>query len=108
MALPRLVVLCAISELGGAEISLLELVAALRGRYEFHLIVPGEGGFRERAEEAGATVWILPWPGTLAATGETSAQPGAGRLLRAAVSLKPFTRRVATVLSEIQPAAFFH
>jgi glycosyltransferase involved in cell wall biosynthesis len=106
MSLPRLAVLCAISELGGAEISLLELVATLRGRYEFHLIVPGEGGFRERAEAAGAKVWILPWPVALAATGETSARPGAARLLRAAISLKPFTRRVAAVLAQIQPAAF--
>jgi len=107
MPLPRLAVLCVISELGGAEISLLELVAALRGRYEFHLIVPGEGGLRERAEVAGAKVWILPWPAALASTGETSAQPGPGRLLGAAVALKRFTRRVAAVLAEIQPAAFF-
>jgi glycosyltransferase involved in cell wall biosynthesis len=100
-------VLCAISELGGAEISLLELVAALRGRYEFHLIVPGDGCFRERAEEAGAKVLTLAWPVALASTGETSTQPGAWRLLRAAASLKPFARRVASVLAEIQPAAFF-
>ncbi len=43
MPLPRVCVLCAISGLGGAEFSLLELVARLRDSYEFHLIVPGEG-----------------------------------------------------------------
>ena len=45
MPLPKVAVLCAISGLGGAEISLLELVARLRDSYEFHLIVPGEGSF---------------------------------------------------------------
>jgi hypothetical protein len=41
MPLPRVGVLCAISGLGGAELSVLELISHLRGSYEFHLIVPG-------------------------------------------------------------------
>ena len=70
MPLPRVGVLCAISGLGGAEFSLLELVAHLRGSYEFHLIVPGEGPLKKSAESAGAKVWVLPWPEAVAGVGE--------------------------------------
>jgi hypothetical protein len=75
MPLPRVGVLCAISGLGGAEFSLLELVTHLRGSYEFHLIVPGDGPLKESAELAGAKVWVLPWPEAIAGAGETARHP---------------------------------
>jgi glycosyltransferase involved in cell wall biosynthesis len=106
MPLPRIAVLCAISELGGAEISLLELVARLRDCYEFHLILPGEGSLKTRAELAGAKTWILPWPEALAGSGETSSLPSPAQIIRSAISLKPFTRRLAQLLEEIDPSAF--
>jgi glycosyltransferase involved in cell wall biosynthesis len=97
-------VLCAISGLGGAEFSLLELVAHLRGSYEFHLIVPGEGALKEKAEAAGAKVWVLPWPKALAGAGETAKRLSALRLLRSASSVRPFARQLSKLLLEIRPA----
>ncbi|MFZ0312879.1 MAG: glycosyltransferase, partial [Candidatus Korobacteraceae bacterium] len=104
--MPRIAVLCAIAGMGGAEFSLLELVKHLRDSYEFHLIIPGEGPFQRHAEAAGATVWLLPWPEAIFSTGETAMHAGAGKILRAATSLRPFTRRLSSLLEEIQPSVF--
>ena len=105
MPLPKVAVLCAISGLGGAEISLLELVARLRDSYEFHLIVPGEGSFKKNAELAGAKTWVLAWPEALAKTGETAAHAGPMRLLRAMASVQDFTRRLSKLIAGIGPSA---
>jgi glycosyltransferase involved in cell wall biosynthesis len=106
MQLPRVGVLCAISGLGGAELSLLELVAHLRGSYEFHLIVPGEGPLKESAELVGAKVWVLPWPEAIAGTGETAKRPSPVRMLRSAAYLRSFSRRLSDLLDEIGASAF--
>jgi glycosyltransferase involved in cell wall biosynthesis len=103
--LPRVAVLCAISGLGGAEISLLELVTRLRDSYEFHLIVPGEGLFKRNAELAGAKTWVLSWPEALATTGETAARPGPAQLFRAVACLRAFARRLSELIEEIGPSA---
>ena len=103
--MPRVAVLCAIRGLGGAEISLLELVSRLRNSYEFHLVVPGDGLLKEQAACAGATVWVLPWPDVLAATGETAGRPGPARLLRAALSMRSFARQLSDLVGEIGAAA---
>ena len=55
--MPRVAVLCAISGLGGAELSLLEMVKRLRDSYEFHLMIPAAGPFQRGAEAAGAKDW---------------------------------------------------
>jgi glycosyltransferase involved in cell wall biosynthesis len=106
MPLPRVGVLCAMSGMGGAEFSLLELVARLRYSYEFHLIVPGEGPLKESAELAGAKVWVLPWPDGIANVGETARRPGVAKLLRSVMCLRLFTRQLAELLDEIRPSAF--
>jgi glycosyltransferase involved in cell wall biosynthesis len=85
-------VLCAIAGMGGAEFSLLELVKHLRDSYEFHLIIPGEGPFQRHAEAAGAKVWILPWPEAISARARPPCMPEWLKILRAASSLRPFTR----------------
>ncbi|MGB8890301.1 MAG: glycosyltransferase family 4 protein [Candidatus Korobacteraceae bacterium] len=105
MPLPRVAVLCAIAGIGGAELSLLELVARLRDSYEFHLLVPAEGPFQRSAELAGAKVWILPWPEAIAATGETAMRAGPVKILRAAACLHPFMRSLSELLDELEPAA---
>lgn len=97
--------LCAISGMGGAEISLLELMAQLRDSYEFHLIVPGEGPFEKSAKLAGAKVWVLPWPEAVAGVGETARRPGALGMLRSAACLRAFVQRLSKLLDEIRPSA---
>jgi glycosyltransferase involved in cell wall biosynthesis len=106
MPLPRVAVMCAISGLGGAELSLLELVSHLRDSYEFHLIVPGEGPLRSRAESAGAKVWVLPWPEAIVKTGETAQRPGLAQMVLSAGCLPSFTRRLSRLLEEISPSVF--
>jgi glycosyltransferase involved in cell wall biosynthesis len=104
MPLPKVCVLCVIPHLGGAEISLLELVARLQDRFEFHLIVPANGPLQERAEQSGAKVWLLPWPDAVSRTGETTVRSGAGQLLRSLPGLRSFTRRLERLLEEIGPS----
>ena len=106
MPLPRVAVLCAISSIGGAELSLLEVVTRLRDRYEFHLLLPGAGRLQRAAQAAGAKTWILPWPEAICRTGETAMRAGPAKLMRAALSLRPFTRQLSELLEEIKPAAF--
>jgi glycosyltransferase involved in cell wall biosynthesis len=105
MPLPKVAVLCAISGIGGAEVSLLELVSHLHGSYEFHLIVPGDGPLKNRAEVAGAKVWTLPWPEAIEGTGETARLPNPARVLRFAAKLKSFARQLSDLLDEIGPSA---
>lgn len=106
MPLPRVGVLCAISVLGGAELSLLELVAHLRETYEFHLIVPSGGPLEESAEAAGAKVWVLPWPAAISSLGETARRPGVWRLLWFAASMGSFARQLSKLLTQIKPSVF--
>ncbi|MGA2336187.1 MAG: glycosyltransferase family 4 protein [Terriglobales bacterium] len=106
MPFPRVAVLCAISGLGGAEFSLLELVTHLSDSYEFHLIVPGEGPFKQSAELAGAKVCVLPWPEAIVRTGETAQCPSVAQMVRSAGYLPSFTTRLSELLEEIGPSAF--
>ena len=103
---PRVAVLCAIPGLGGAELSLLEVISRLRDRYEFHLLIPGEGRLKEAAEAAGAKTRILAWPEALSRTGETAMRAGPAKLLLALAGLWSFTRDLSRVLEEIDPAVF--
>jgi glycosyltransferase involved in cell wall biosynthesis len=104
--LPRIAVLCPISSLGGAELSLLETVSHLNGSYEFHLIVPAEGPLKESAELCGAKVWLLPWPEVIASTGETSKRPSLRRMVHFAMSLPSFARSLSKLLDEIAASVF--
>jgi glycosyltransferase involved in cell wall biosynthesis len=106
MPLPKVGVLCAISGLGGAELSLLELVRHLRDAYKFHLIVPSDGPLKERAESAGAKVWVLPWPEAVSGVGETARRPGAAQLLRFVANVPSFVRRLSELLDQIEPSVF--
>jgi glycosyltransferase involved in cell wall biosynthesis len=104
--LPKVAVLCPISGLGGAEISLLETVAHLRGVYEFHLMVPREGALKDKGELAGARVWILPWPEAIEGVGETAKRPSPVQILRFAAHVGFFIRKLAQLLDEIGPSVF--
>jgi len=103
--LPRIAVLCPISGLGGAELGLLEIVDQLRGSYEFHLIVPGEGSLKAGAERAGAKVWVLSWPDAISSTGETARRPSLVQLMRCLASMPRFGRRFSELVEGIGASA---
>jgi glycosyltransferase involved in cell wall biosynthesis len=71
--------------LGGAEISILELVKRLAGFYQFHFILPDEGPLRSRAESVGARVWLLQWPKAFTRLGERNKSVDIAQLARIVV-----------------------
>lgn len=97
-------VLAAISEVGGAEISILELASRLRDHYQFHFIVPGEGPLKAKAEQAGAITWVLNWPRALEELGETRKQLGWLPLLSGASRLPRLARQLSALLEQIRPS----
>jgi glycosyltransferase involved in cell wall biosynthesis len=98
-------------EMGGSEVSLLELVRGLRrlaADWPAHVIVPRDGGLAQAAARAGAAVHVLPLPDRLIRAGETAAGAGAilGRsvsLLLAAGSAAPYGRRLRRLLADLSP-----
>lgn len=94
----RIAVLATTAHLGGAEISLLELVRRLKGDPAVTLILPEDGPLRARAIEAGADVRVLPWPDRLMGAGEGSGLAGAAS---AGLVLPGLARRLARLLDEV-------
>ncbi len=107
----RIAFLSVSAEMGGFEVSLLELVHGLRRRardWSLHVIVPREGPLADRVRAAGGTVHVLALPDQLARFGETSIQgralmPRGAAMLLAAASLGPYSRLLARRLAEIDP-----
>lgn len=95
-------VLDSIAQLGGAEISLLELIRNLNGSPSVTLILPEDGPLRVRAAEAGAKVRILSWPERLMRFGERSRISGVAGLLSAATAVPSLARGLAALLREIK------
>lgn len=97
-------ILTPIPDLGGAEISILELASRLRDEYQFHFIVPGEGPLKREAEYVGASTWMLNWPKALKTLGETGNGKLIVPLLAGASALPLFTRELSKLLRRIRPA----
>ena len=108
----RLAFLSVSSEMGGSEVSLLELVRGLRRlapSWRLDLVVPRDGPLAANARDAGAGVHLLPLPPRLARLGETFrggatqfVERGAAFVL-AAGSVGPYSRRLAGLLGELAP-----
>jgi glycosyltransferase involved in cell wall biosynthesis len=92
---PKIGIFNAIADMGGAEYSLLECLRYLRNSYEFRLLVPANGPLKQRAEELGAIVDILPWPDVLASTGETAKRPSLWDVAQCAVSIRRQAKQVS-------------
>jgi glycosyltransferase involved in cell wall biosynthesis len=95
---PAIAVLNPAAHLGGAELSLLELIRRCNGRFRFHLLVPEQGRLAREAAAAGATVWRLPWPARLQQAGERAARAGAAPA--ALAGLPGFVRQLQRLLGE--------
>ena len=100
------------AEMGGSEVSLLELVRGLRRTvpsWRLDLVMPREGPLASSLRACGATVHVLALPPRLARLGESSGRGAAmlaGRgasLMLAAGSVGSYSRRLARLLSDLAP-----
>jgi glycosyltransferase involved in cell wall biosynthesis len=111
----RIVYLSPAGVLGGAERSLLDLLASVRGAEsaaELHLIAAAEGPLLEQARDLGVRVRLLPMPGGLAGLG-TSGLREVGRVRRACSlarrgaaagwALWRYARCLRAVIGELEP-----
>ncbi len=108
----RVTFLSVSSEMGGSEVSLLELLRGL-GRlvpsWRLDVVVPREGPLASLARACGAAVHVLPLPSRLARLGETPGRGAAvmfGRgasLVLAAASVGSYSRRLARLLANLAP-----
>ena len=95
------------AEMGGSEVSLLELVRGLRRlvpAWSLHVIVPRDGPLPRAIAQTGGHVHVLPLPDRLTRVGESGAGTALRRsaaLLMAAGSLPPYGRRLSALLATI-------
>ena len=111
----RVVYLNPVGEVGGAELSLLDLMASVAEAtpgVERHLIVAGDGPLIGKAEVLGVTVHVLPLPESLAALGDFGLRDR-GRLgkigtlfirgVPVGLAVRGYTRRLKALLHELDP-----
>jgi glycosyltransferase involved in cell wall biosynthesis len=108
----RLAFLSVSTEMGGSEVSLLELLRGLRRvqpAWTLDLVVPREGPLAVRARAAGVCVHVLPFPERLARLGERvggGVRAIAGRgasMLLAAGGVGLYSRRLRKLLDALRP-----
>jgi glycosyltransferase involved in cell wall biosynthesis len=104
--------LSATGQVGGAETSLLDVLASLRRAepsWTLHLIVPSPGPLDARAAALGIETMVLPFPGVVARLGEAGARGSSGysrliaRLAIAAVPTAAYVARLRRVIHSIAP-----
>jgi glycosyltransferase involved in cell wall biosynthesis len=112
----RLLFLSPIGQCGGAEVSLLELLAGLRAgfpEWPLHLIAGGDGLFVSRARALGVSVTIVPLPIPLARLGDSGkGGPAGGRrnqvklagvVLLAACLIVPYLVKLCREVRRVRP-----
>jgi glycosyltransferase involved in cell wall biosynthesis len=107
----RVMYLSPSGQLGGAEASLLDLLASLRSArpsWMLHLLVAGEGPLAARAEAIGVGTSTLRFPAAIARLGESGARSAAGRsgfVGQLAVAAPPIASYVSRLRRRIQAIA---
>ena len=105
----RIVYLNPCGQMGGAETSLVELLASVRKaapEWELYLVLGQAGVLGDRARQLGATVMVVPFPAALAELGDSGRRPFAA-VWSLCTSLWPaaqYARRLAAAIRTIQPA----
>lgn len=105
----RVAFLSVSSQVGGSEVVLLQVIRELRASeplWDLHLIVPAEGPLAARARALGAAVSIVAMPMSLLRLGERVGVAHrrlalAAGVLRAALGVPTYSRRLRRVLSHI-------
>jgi glycosyltransferase involved in cell wall biosynthesis len=89
------------AEMGGAEISLLEMTRRLDGSPRVTLILPQEGPLSEAARGLGLGVQFLEWPADVLRIGERAQAPRLGATLAAGARVPRLVRRLVGLLAEV-------
>ncbi|MEO6392920.1 MAG: glycosyltransferase family 4 protein [Pyrinomonadaceae bacterium] len=96
--------------LGGAELSLLDIIASFRLQpdvWDLHLILGQDGPLAERARDQEVTVTVLPFPENLAQAGDAGDSGGrlksTAKLARAGISAISYGRELRRALQTITP-----
>jgi glycosyltransferase involved in cell wall biosynthesis len=111
----RLVCVTASASMGGAETSLVTLIAALRAlepALTVAVIAPSAGPLLDRCRTLGASACVVPYPPALAALGETAGVTGPGLSasravfvatgLKAAVTTPAYFRRLRAMFRDME------
>jgi glycosyltransferase involved in cell wall biosynthesis len=104
----RITYLTTSGQLGGAETSLLEILASVRVAepgWRLAAIAPADGPFVDRARALGVDARVLPFPRALARIGDSHGVDRGGRLrfLRAGLSVAGHARALGRLLSAENP-----
>jgi glycosyltransferase involved in cell wall biosynthesis len=105
----RIVYLNACGQMGGAETSLVELLASMRSAepdWELYLVLGETGMLADRARQLGVKVVVLPFPPALARLGDSGRRPLAAArfLLRSLWPTTLYARRLGKLIRAIEPA----
>jgi len=104
--------LSASGQLGGAETSLLDMLASLREAepsWPLHLLVAGDGPLNSRAASLGVTTVTLPFPRSMARLGESGAAASGqwagltAQLLWATAQVTPYLLRMRAAIRDFGP-----
>jgi len=96
-------------QLGGAEVSLLDLLASIRAAepdWDLHLVIGEDGPLVQRAQSLGVQVLVTTFPRALARLGDSGSQPPVAALwqaLRAITGTVFYTLRLRRILAAIKP-----
>jgi glycosyltransferase involved in cell wall biosynthesis len=100
----RVMYLSATGQLGGAEVSLLDILASIRDAqpsWPLHLLLAADGPLADRAASLGVSTATLPFPPSVARLGESGAI-AAGRRSRFAAQLALAASPIAAYISRLR------
>jgi glycosyltransferase involved in cell wall biosynthesis len=104
----RVVYLNPCGQMGGAEMSLMDLLASMRAAepgWQYWLVLGEDGPLAEHAKAAGVQVIVAPFPRALARLGDSGNGPlgTLGSCLKAAAGTVRYAFHLRSMLAELQP-----
>jgi glycosyltransferase involved in cell wall biosynthesis len=101
----RVAALMASGDLGGAERSLLALIASAGAASRVTLLLPAGGDLQDAAAAAGVEARVVPWPARLLALGERGGAPGLTTLAAVMPAIRAAAARVRAEVVALRPDA---
>jgi glycosyltransferase involved in cell wall biosynthesis len=100
---PHVVVLATLGRLGGAERSLVELLAHVDDTLRFTVLLPEDGPLEAAVRATGAACRVVPWPGRIRRLGERARRRRLAGLVAAAASVGILRTRLHAELTRVAP-----